>query len=194
MARPSAWCSRRTCAIPPTELGRATCRAAAAAGRRSPLTIRLVKGAYWDHEVVEARTGEVDAARSSTEKPDSDRNFEALSRRLVDRALQSPGAAAGGHRIAQHPLNRARCRVQPPRWRGQTPSIELQVLRGLGDDLAQAISGAWACAREATARSATSWPGMAYLVRRLLENTANESFLAQRAKRPRALDELLAAP
>ena len=35
--------------------------------------------------------------------------------------------------------------------------------------------------------------GMAYLVRRLLENTANESFLARAGAR-RALEELLAAP
>ena len=42
-----------------------------------------------------------------------------------------------------------------------------------------------------TARWATSWPGMAYLVRRLLENTANESFLGEQ-QRGTPIEELLA--
>src|SRR5207302_2102425 len=37
-------------------------------------------------------------------------------------------------------------------------------------------------------------PGMAYLVRRLLENTSNESFVRRRFKEGRELDALLAAP
>jgi proline dehydrogenase len=68
----------------------------------------------------------------------------------------------------------------------------MQVLRGLGDPLQTAI------ARQGL-RVRTYCPvgdlvaGMAYLVRRLLENTSNESFLAEQA-RGVALDELLAKP
>jgi RHH-type proline utilization regulon transcriptional repressor/proline dehydrogenase/delta 1-pyrroline-5-carboxylate dehydrogenase len=68
----------------------------------------------------------------------------------------------------------------------------MQVLRGLGDPLQTAI------ARQGL-RVRTYCPvgdlvaGMAYLVRRLLENTSNESFLAEQA-RGADLDELLARP
>ena len=68
----------------------------------------------------------------------------------------------------------------------------MQVLRGLGDDLQDALA-----ARGFVVR--TYCPvgdlvaGMAYLVRRLLENTSNDSFLADQAKGV-PLEELLAAP
>jgi len=70
--------------------------------------------------------------------------------------------------------------------------LELQVLRGLGDDLQEALA---ACGL----RVRTYCPvgdlvaGMAYLVRRLLENTGNESFLHEQS-RGAPLEELLAAP
>jgi len=68
----------------------------------------------------------------------------------------------------------------------------MQVLRGLGDDLAAALA-------EQGLRVRCYCPvgdlvaGMAYLVRRLLENTSNESFLARHAHGA-PLEELLAAP
>ncbi len=70
--------------------------------------------------------------------------------------------------------------------------LELQVLRGLGDDLAAALA-------ELDMRVRIYCPvgdlvaGMAYLVRRLLENTSNESFLADQ-QRGVPIEELLAAP
>ena len=66
------------------------------------------------------------------------------------------------------------------------------MLRGLGDDLQEALA-------TRGLRVRTYCPvgdlvaGMAYLVRRLLENTSNESFLHEQAA-GRSLDELLAAP
>jgi proline dehydrogenase len=66
------------------------------------------------------------------------------------------------------------------------------VLRGLGDELQDALA-------EAGLRVRTYCPvgnlmaGMAYLVRRLLENTSNDSFLHAQAKGTR-IDELLAPP
>jgi RHH-type proline utilization regulon transcriptional repressor/proline dehydrogenase/delta 1-pyrroline-5-carboxylate dehydrogenase len=70
--------------------------------------------------------------------------------------------------------------------------VEFQVLRGLGDELQHAL------AKEGY-RVRTYCPvgdlvaGMAYLVRRLLENTSNEGFLQLQAE-GHALEELLAAP
>ena len=56
---------------------------ASSAGRTHPLVVRLVKGAYWDHEVVEARQH---GWRPPVfeEKADCDRNFEELTRRLLE--------------------------------------------------------------------------------------------------------------
>jgi RHH-type proline utilization regulon transcriptional repressor/proline dehydrogenase/delta 1-pyrroline-5-carboxylate dehydrogenase len=68
----------------------------------------------------------------------------------------------------------------------------VQVLRGLGDDLAQAVAAAGLRAR-VYCPVGELVAGMAYLVRRLLENTANESFLAERAAGT-SLEQLLAAP
>ena len=70
--------------------------------------------------------------------------------------------------------------------------IELQVLRGLGDDIAQALAGRGLRVR-VYCPVGDLVQGMAYLVRRMLENTANDSFLQARA-RGAELEQLLAAP
>ena len=89
----------------------------------------------------------------------------------------------------------ARSRTRSPTTElsgGDGRDLELQVLRGLGDPLQHAIAAQGLRVR-------TYCPvgdlvaGMAYLVRRLLENTSNDSFLADQAKGV-PLEELLAAP
>jgi len=120
-------------------------------------------------------------------KADSDRNFEALTRRMLD--------ARGSLRvaIASHNLRSiAHAIAYNARSGGAPEDLELQVLRGLGDPLQHAIAAQGLRVR-------TYCPvgdlvaGMAYLVRRLLENTSNESFLADQAKGV-PLEELLAPP
>jgi proline dehydrogenase len=159
---------------------------ARAAGRARPLVVRLVKGAYWDHEIVEARQRGWEAPVFEV-KAESDRNFEALTRVLLSaRPAVRPAIASHNLRSVAHAVaaNRA--------TRASDRDVEFQVLRGLGDDLQHALA-----ARGLRVR--TYCPvgdlvaGMAYLVRRLLENTSNESFLAEQAH-GRPLEELLAAP
>ena len=82
--------------------------AGAGAARAHPLTVRLVKGAYWDHEVVEAAQHGWNAPVFEV-KADSDRNFEQLTRRLLDVAA----GAARRDRLAQPALDRPRDRVRP---------------------------------------------------------------------------------
>jgi proline dehydrogenase len=154
--------------------------------RAQPLVVRLVKGAYWDHEIVEARRHGWPAPVFE-DKAESDRNFEVLTHRLLGArphvrvAVASHNLRSVSHAIA---CNRA--------TGGDDRDLELQVLRGLGDDLQHAL-----VARGFRVR--TYCPvgdlvaGMAYLVRRLLENTSNEGFLAAQA-RGASLEELLAAP
>ena len=120
-------------------------------------------------------------------KADSDRNFEALTRRLLDArgalraAIASHNLRSIAHAIAYNRLSG-----------GADEDLEVQVLRGLGDPLQHAVAAQGLRVR-------TYCPvgdlvaGMAYLVRRLLENTSNDSFLADQA-RGVSVEELLAAP
>ena len=90
------------------------------------------------------------------DKADCDRNFEALTRAPARGAAGSCASAIASHnlRSVAHAIacNRAA-------GRRRTRDLELQVLRGLGDDLAAGARRAAACACAPTARSATSWPG-----------------------------------
>ncbi len=159
---------------------------ARATRRTSPLTVRLVKGAYWDHELVQARQHGWPVPVFE-DKHECDRNFEVLSGRLlaarpfVRVAVASHNLRSVAHAIAVNRLSG-----------GDDRDLELQVLRGLGDELQHALA-----ARGFRVR--TYCPvgdlvaGMAYLVRRLLENTSNESFLSEQA-RGTPVEQLLAAP
>ena len=156
------------------------------AGREPPLVVRLVKGAYWDHEVVDARqhgwTPPV-----FEDKRDSDRNFEALTTRLVESwPLVRPAIASHNLRSVAHAVAVAREHGREDR------DVEFQVLRGLGDDLAAALADLGHRVR-IYCPVGDLVAGMAYLVRRLLENTANESFLGEQ-QRGTPIEELLAAP
>jgi proline dehydrogenase len=161
----------------------------AGAERASPLTVRLVKGAYWDHEIVQASQHGWTAPVFEV-KAESDRNFEALTRRLLDGRAGGCGLRVA---IASHNLRSVAHAIAYDQLAGGSGAdLELQVLRGLGDPLGAAVAAHGLRVR-------TYCPvgdlvaGMAYLVRRLLENTSNESFLADQAKGV-PLEQLLAAP
>lgn len=155
--------------------------------RAFPLVVRLVKGAYWDHEMIQAaQNGWTPPVW--TEKADSDRCFERLTVRLIEAfPLVRTAVASHNPRSVAHAVVHAR-------EAGLAPGdLEVQVLRGLGDDLAGAL-------RREGLRSRVYCPvgdmvaGMAYLVRRLLENTSNESFLVAGRTRGVERDRLLGAP
>jgi RHH-type proline utilization regulon transcriptional repressor/proline dehydrogenase/delta 1-pyrroline-5-carboxylate dehydrogenase len=157
--------------------------------RAHPLTVRLVKGAYWDHELVEARQHGWPSPVFE-HKADTDRNFEQLTRRLLD--ARAAGAALRVA-IASHNLRSVAHAVAYNRLTGgRDEDLELQVLRGLGDPLQAAIARQDLRVR-AYCPVGDLVAGMAYLVRRLLENTSNDSFLAAQANGV-AVEELLAPP
>ena len=154
--------------------------------REQPLVVRLVKGAYWDHEVVEARQHGW-SVPVFERKADSDVNFETLTRRLLEArpalrvAIASHNLRSVAHAVACNRL-----------LGGAEEDLELQVLRGLGDDLGKALASNGLRVRS-YCPVGDLVAGMAYLVRRLLENTANESFLADQAHGV-PIEQLLAPP
>ena len=159
------------------------------AGRRHPLTIRLVKGAYWDHEVVEAQQHGWSVPVFEV-KADSDRNFEALTRRLLEARADDGGVRVA---IASHNVRSLAHAIAANRLTGGGPAdVELQILRGLGDDLQDALAAGGHRVR-AYCPIGDLVAGMAYLVRRLLENTSNDGVLAAQAQGV-DVDQLLAAP
>jgi RHH-type proline utilization regulon transcriptional repressor/proline dehydrogenase/delta 1-pyrroline-5-carboxylate dehydrogenase len=154
--------------------------------RASPLTVRLVKGAYWDHEVVEARQHGWEVPVFER-RADCDRNFETLTRRLLE-AHPSVRLALGTHNLRSI----AHALACLPSLGVTREDVEFQVLRGLGDDIAHALARMGLRAR-VYSPVGDLVEGMAYLVRRMLENTANDSFLQARAAGT-DLEQLLAQP
>ncbi len=159
---------------------------APSSGRTPPLTVRLVKGAYWDHELVQASQHGWPTPVFQV-KAECDRNFETLTRRLLDpRSAVRVAVASHNLRSVAHAIAYNRS------IGGEDRDLELQVLRGLGDQLAEALSSRGFRVR-AYCPIGDLVAGMAYLVRRLLENTSNESFLHEQA-RGVPVKQLLAAP
>jgi RHH-type proline utilization regulon transcriptional repressor/proline dehydrogenase/delta 1-pyrroline-5-carboxylate dehydrogenase len=161
--------------------------AAWARARERPLTVRLVKGAYWDQEVVTHRQAGWPVPVWE-DKADTDRTYEAMSVRLLEeRDLLRP--AFGGHNLRSiaHAAAVAGGLGVPK------SGYELQVIHGMAEPLRRALVAEGYRVR-AYCPVGAFLPGMAYLVRRLLENTANTSMLRQMYGEERPVAELLAAP
>lgn len=154
--------------------------------RSHPLTVRLVKGAYWDHEVVQAQqAGWVPPVY--TDRRACDRSFENLARRLIDAfPAVRPAIASHNLRSLSAAIAYAELSEAPP------GTLEIQVLRGLGDDTGAAVA-AYGQRVRCYCPVGDLVAGMAYLVRRLLENTSNDSFLVAQAS-GHGTDSLLVAP
>lgn len=154
--------------------------------RGTPLTVRLVKGAYWDQETIKANQHDWQVPVFS-HKVSTDANFEQMTRLLLENHPYLY-AAIGSHNVRSqaHAIAIARELKIPPR------RIELQVLYGMADKLAKALVDQGFRVRVYCPYGELI-PGMAYLIRRLLENTANTSFLRQNLE-DRPIEELLAPP
>jgi len=158
-----------------------------ARSRPRRLTVRLVKGAYWDYEMVAAQQKgwpvPVFADKSQT-----DANFEKLSAMLLENE-SVVDAAFGTHNVRSiaHALAQAELRGVDIR------NFEFQMLRGMAEPV-KATLLQLGCRLREYCPVGELLPGMAYLVRRLLENTSNEGFLANRYARNLGRKELLKRP
>ncbi|MEH2068068.1 MAG: L-glutamate gamma-semialdehyde dehydrogenase [Nostoc sp.] len=154
--------------------------------RGFPLTIRLVKGAYWDQETIKAAQKHW-SQPVYNDKAATDANFETITQLLLENH-QYVYSAIGSHNVRSHARAIAIAEsLNVPRRR-----FELQVLYGMGDKVAKALVDRGYRVR-VYCPYGELLPGMAYLIRRLLENTANSSFLRQNLEN-RPIDELLAPP
>jgi len=138
--------------------------------RGTPVHVRLVKGAYWDYETVIAAQNDWPVP-VWTNKADTDANFERCSNFLMQHSdLLRPAIASHNVRSIAAALEQAE-RHRVPRGR-----YEFQMLYGMADPIRQTLLDLGHRVRIYTPYGQLL-PGMAYLVRRLLENTSNESFL-----------------
>lgn len=154
--------------------------------RGTPVTIRLVKGAYWDQETIKVLQKDWQQPVYN-DKAETDLNFERITQLLLENH-EYVYVAIGSHNVRSQAKAMAIAEsLQVPR-RG----FEMQVLYGMGDQLAKAIVNKGYRVR-VYCPYGDLIPGMAYLIRRLLENTANSSFLRQNLEE-RPIAELLAAP
>lgn len=154
--------------------------------RGYPLTIRLVKGAYWDQETIKAAQKHWPQPVYN-DKAATDANFENITQLLLENH-QYVYSAIGSHNVRSHSRAIAIAEsLNVPRRR-----FELQVLYGMGDKVAKALVDKGYRVR-VYCPYGELLPGMAYLIRRLLENTANSSFLRQNLEN-RPIEELLAPP
>ncbi len=151
------------------------------------LNVRLVKGAYWDAEVVTARRNGWPVP-VWLQKPETDAYFERLARMALEHHARC-FLACGSHNIRSVAavLETARA-LSVPKDR-----YEFQVLYGMAEPVRKALLKSVGRVR-LYAPYGELVPGMAYLVRRLLENTANESFLRQSFVEGAEVERLVESP
>ena len=141
-----------------------------AAHRGTAVGVRLVKGAYWDYERIVARQNDWPIPVYD-HKAETDANYEEQSRFLIERfEVLRPAIASHNIRSIAAALAFAEERKLP---RG---AMEFQLLYGMADPIKESLIKLGQRVR-VYAPVGALLPGMAYLVRRLLENTSNESFL-----------------
>ncbi len=141
-----------------------------AARRGASVWIRLVKGAYWDYETVHSGL-QGWPVPVFQRKWESDANFERCARFLLrNHPVLRTALASHNVRSLAHGLATARHLGIPQQ------EFELQMLYGMAD-LEKEVFTRMGYRLRVYMPFGELIPGMAYLVRRLLENTSNDSFL-----------------
>lgn len=137
------------------------------------MVVRLVKGAYWDTEVKRAQERGLNDYPVFTRKAMTDLNYIACARKLL---------SMRPHIFPQFATHNALSVATVAELAGGRADFEFQRLHGMGDALyAQLHADKPALALRTYAPVGSHRDLLAYLVRRLLENGANSSFVAQAA-------------
>ena len=153
--------------------------------RQQKITIRLVKGAYWDSEFLLSQQKNWPIP-VYTDKSATDLNFEkALG--LLFKESKHVKIAVGSHNIRSVALALAYHKKYP------SAQLEFQFLYGMVEGLAHALKQR-AYLTRLYCTMGELIPGMSYLVRRLLENSSNQSFLLNALMKKQSPEKLLAPP
>ncbi|MDH3590059.1 MAG: bifunctional proline dehydrogenase/L-glutamate gamma-semialdehyde dehydrogenase PutA, partial [Gammaproteobacteria bacterium] len=154
-------------------------------GRR--MTIRLVKGAYWDAEIKHAQERGLEGYPLFTRKASSDVSFLACARRVLDnRDLV----------YAQFATHNAHTLASVIEMAGDNHELEFQRLHGMGEELYAEVVGEdklhYPC--RVYAPVGIHEDLLPYLVRRLLENGSNTSFVNRIVDEAAPIDDIVADP
>ena len=157
------------------------------------VTVRLIKGAYWDQEVIRAEQ-QGWPVPVWTDKRQTDACFERMTERFIaasPRRSGEPGVrlALGTHNLRSIAYTLALLEEQ----RLPSAAVEFQMLFGMADAIKNALVSRGLRVREYVPVGELV-PGMAYLVRRLLENTSNQSWLRAGFAEEEPEERLLASP
>lgn len=160
---------------------------------RHRLMIRLVKGAYWDSEIKRGQVDGLEGYPVYTRKVYTDVSYVACARKL----LSVPDAIYP--QFATHNAHTLSAIYQIAGQNYYPGQYEFQCLHGMGEPLYDQVVGAKADGKfgrpcRIYAPVGTHETLLAYLVRRLLENGANTSFVNRIADDSIPLDELVADP
>ncbi|HEV2363399.1 MAG TPA: bifunctional proline dehydrogenase/L-glutamate gamma-semialdehyde dehydrogenase PutA [Caulobacteraceae bacterium] len=152
------------------------------------LTVRLVKGAYWDSEIKRCQERGLADYPVFTRKSATDVSYLACARTLLREDSLYPAFATHNALTVATVLEWAAEQGAPAQ------GFEFQRLHGMGEGLYDALVAERGLAVRVYAPVGGYRELLAYLVRRLLENGANTSFVHQAADRRVSEDELLADP
>ncbi len=149
------------------------------------MMVRLVKGAYWDTEIKRSQVDGLDAYPVFTRKASTDVSFQACARRMLEnRDLIYPQFATHNAYSVAYILEIA----------GNQKGFEFQRLHGMGEGLFDALLQENRIPCRIYAPVGKHENLLAYLVRRLLENGANTSFVNNIADRSIAIEDLIEDP
>lgn len=155
--------------------------------RKQDFGIRLVKGAFWDEEVVLANQFNYPVP-VYTNKHDTDASYERCARMILQNHKHTM------LKCASHNIRSVAFALETEKdFNVPRERLEFQMLHGMAENLRSAWVKAGLQLR-LYAPVGEIIPGMAYLVRRLLENTSNESFLRQSFADGVSKEELLRNP
>ncbi len=151
------------------------------------LMVRLVKGAYWDTEIKRAQERGLTGYPVFTRKASTDCAYLACARKL----LRNNDAFYG-----QFATHNAHTLAAIMEFAGNAVDFEFQRLHGMGEPLYDLVVGTEALDRPCRvyAPVGSHQDLLAYLVRRLLENGANSSFVNRIMDEEVAIDDIVADP
>ena len=162
---------------------------------RRPVSVRLVKGAYWDSEIKRAQQLGMPDYPVFTRKSATDVSYIACATRLLSAPETIyPAFATHNCRTVATILELAREAGQRGRSGRDNERFEFQKLLGMGDALYDALVAEHAVPVRVYAPVGSFKDLLPYLVRRLLENGANTSFVHQIADPDVPIAQLVADP